>query len=61
MNRSHACADADELIPEEGKDEEYDNIVKEITTLETSLNKDLKKLEREVGCVCWVFRNLSPC
>ncbi|KAI0761142.1 DNA mismatch repair protein Msh6 [Irpex lacteus] len=40
---------ADELIPEEGKDEEYDAIVKEITDLEKSLNNDLKKLEREVG------------
>jgi DNA mismatch repair protein MSH6 len=44
--------DGDELIPEEGKDEEYDSIVEEISSLEKQLNKELKRLEKEVGCDC---------
>jgi len=36
--------DADELIPQEGKDEMYDKVVSEIDGLEQSLELDLKKL-----------------
>ncbi|KAI0087410.1 DNA mismatch repair protein Msh6 [Irpex rosettiformis] len=40
----------DDFVPDEGKDEDYDNIEAEITTLEKQLNKDLRSLEKEVGC-----------
>ncbi|KAI0697052.1 DNA mismatch repair protein Msh6 [Cytidiella melzeri] len=40
----------DELIPEDGKDEQYDNIQEEITALERQLEKDLRRLQKDVGC-----------
>ncbi|KAF9264277.1 DNA mismatch repair protein Msh6 [Marasmius fiardii PR-910] len=42
--------DFGELIPREGKDEEYDEVMEEIRGLETSLNKELKRLEKSLGC-----------
>ena len=41
--------DSDDLIPVEGKDEAYDEIIAEIKQLEQQLEKDLKKLQKEVG------------
>jgi DNA mismatch repair protein MSH6 len=43
--------DADELIPQEGKDETYDEVVSEIHGLEQSLEADLKKFEKSLGYV----------
>jgi hypothetical protein len=43
--------DADELIPEEGKDETYDEIVSEICDLEKSLEAELHKFEKTLGYV----------
>jgi DNA mismatch repair protein MSH6 len=40
----------DELLPREGKDEEYDAIMTEIGELEEWLEKELKKLEKQLGC-----------
>ena len=39
----------DELVPREGHDEEYDNIVSEIRELEESLEKELKTFEKKLG------------
>ena len=44
--------DADELIPADGKDETYDEVVSEIRDLEKSLEADLKKFEKTLGYVC---------
>ncbi|EAU89431.2 DNA mismatch repair protein msh6 [Coprinopsis cinerea okayama7 len=41
--------DRDELKPVEGKDEEYDGIVREIRSLERDLDKSLKAFEKETG------------
>ena len=43
--------EADELLPRDGKDEAYDAIIEEIEGLESKLEKQLKKLEEEVGYV----------
>ena len=43
--------EADELLPQDGKDEAYDAIIEEIQGLESKLEKQLKKLEDEVGYV----------
>lgn len=43
-------ADADELIPQTGKDQTYDDIMAEIENLEEELEKELRKLEKKVGC-----------
>jgi DNA mismatch repair protein MSH6 len=43
--------DGDELIPQEGKDGTYDKVVSEICDLEKSLEADLKKFEKTLGCV----------
>ena len=43
--------DADELIPEDGKDEMYDEVVAEIRDLEQSLEADLQKFEKTLGYV----------
>ncbi|KAF8652371.1 hypothetical protein AX16_004399 [Volvariella volvacea WC 439] len=40
----------DELIPEEGQDEEYDKIMSEVTDLEQDLDASLKKFETKLGC-----------
>ncbi|GBE83778.1 DNA mismatch repair protein [Sparassis crispa] len=40
---------ADELVPEDGKDETYDEIMEEITSLEEELADELKRLESKVG------------
>lgn len=40
----------DELIPVEGKDEPYDEISAEIKELEDGLEKELKKLKKQLGC-----------
>ncbi|KAF8815726.1 DNA mismatch repair protein Msh6 [Phlegmacium glaucopus] len=39
----------DELIPQSGKDETYDEVISEIHALEKSLEADLKKFEKTVG------------
>ncbi|KAG6836841.1 hypothetical protein H0H93_002521 [Arthromyces matolae] len=39
----------DELIPREGKDSAYDEIMTEIESLEEELENDLKKLEKKLG------------
>lgn len=44
--------DADELIPADGKDEMYDEVVSEIRDLEKSLEADLQKFEKTLGYVC---------
>ncbi|KZT71945.1 DNA mismatch repair protein Msh6 [Daedalea quercina L-15889] len=41
---------ADELVPEDGKDEVYDQIMEEVQGLEEELEKELKTLERKAGC-----------
>ena len=56
-----AFADADELVPEDGKDEIYDNVMSEINDLEDELNRELKKIRKETGydlrsCVIRVWR-----
>jgi hypothetical protein len=38
-------------VPQDGKDDEYDEIMTEIESLEKELEADLKKFEREVGYV----------
>ena len=43
--------DADELVPEDGKDEVYDNIMQEINELEEELKAELKKIRKQTGCV----------
>lgn len=47
----------DELLPQEGKDDNYDAIAEEIDELEAKLEKQLKKLEDEVG---YVDENFDP-
>ena len=44
--------DADELIPADGKDEMYDEVVSEIRGLENSLEEDLQKFQKTLGYVC---------
>lgn len=44
--------DGDELIPADGKDEMYDEVVSEIRDLEKSLEADLRKFEKTLGYVC---------
>jgi DNA mismatch repair protein MSH6 len=44
--------DADELIPADGKDKIYDEVVSEIRDLENSLEADLQKFEKTLGYVC---------
>ncbi|THH18729.1 hypothetical protein EW146_g2311 [Bondarzewia mesenterica] len=41
--------DSDELLPAEGKDEAYDEIMEEIQNLEAKLENAMKNLETEVG------------
>jgi DNA mismatch repair protein MSH6 len=41
--------DPDELVPREGKDEEYDEIMSEIRNLEEILEGELKKLVKQLG------------
>ena len=41
--------DADELLPQAGKDETYDEIMAEIDGLEEDLAKELKRLEKKLG------------
>ena len=43
------CVEAEELVPMEGKDTVYDEVIAEIKALEKSLNKQLKKYEDVVG------------
>jgi DNA mismatch repair protein MSH6 len=40
----------DELLPQAGKDDAYDEIMAEIGGLEEDLEKELKKLEKKLGC-----------
>ena len=46
---SCVAADSDELVPEDGKDEIYDNIMSEINDLEEELKAELKKIRKETG------------
>jgi len=41
--------DASELVPQQGMDEEYDEISSEIKQIETELETKLKKLEQKLG------------
>jgi hypothetical protein len=41
--------DADELLPQAGKDDAYDEIMAEINGLEEDLEKELRKLEKKLG------------
>jgi DNA mismatch repair protein MSH6 len=43
-------ADADELIPQAGKDDVYDEIMAEVDGLEEEFEDELKKLEKKLGC-----------
>lgn len=43
---------ADELVPVEGKDEDYDNIMAEIRELEEELDEELKGFEKSLKYVC---------
>jgi DNA mismatch repair protein MSH6 len=36
------------MVPRDGKDEKYDEVVEEIASLEKSLNGDLKKFEKSL-------------
>ncbi|KAJ8077123.1 DNA mismatch repair protein msh6 [Marasmius tenuissimus] len=42
--------DLNELTPREGKDDQYDLVMDEINQLERSLNKELKRIEKSLGC-----------
>ncbi|KAG7445110.1 DNA mismatch repair protein Msh6, partial [Guyanagaster necrorhizus] len=42
--------DANELVPQEGKDGEYDTIMAEIAELEEELDGELKRFEKKLGC-----------
>ncbi|KAK7056522.1 DNA mismatch repair protein msh6 [Paramarasmius palmivorus] len=39
-----------ELTPAEGKDDQYDEVMSEINDLEKSLDKELKRIEKSLGC-----------
>lgn len=41
--------DADELVPEPGKHEEFDEIEQRITKLKEELDQELKKLRKKTG------------
>lgn len=43
--------EVDELVPRDGKDERYDEVIAEIGSLEKSLEADLKKFEKSLGSV----------
>jgi DNA mismatch repair protein MSH6 len=49
LTKCPCAAEADELIPRPGKDENFDEVVDEIDSLEKSLNADLKKFEKALG------------
>ena len=57
MIRNSIPPDADELVPEDGKDEVYDKVMEEIGELEDELEQELKKLEKKVG---YVFDAILP-
>lgn len=42
-------AEVDELVPRDGKDERYDEVVAEMDSLEKSLDADLTKFEKSLG------------
>lgn len=46
---ANVLVDADELVPEDGKDEVYDNVMSEINELEDELKAALKKIRKETG------------
>ncbi|KAL0575514.1 DNA mismatch repair protein msh6 [Marasmius crinis-equi] len=48
--RPSSDKDINELTPREGKDEQYDLVMDEIHELESSLGKELKRLEKSLGC-----------
>jgi DNA mismatch repair protein MSH6 len=39
-----------ELEPQDGKDEEYDELMNEIKDLEGTLERELKTLQKKLGC-----------
>lgn len=49
MTKISYVSEVDELVPRDGKDERYDEVVEEIDSLENSLNADLKKFEKTLG------------
>lgn len=57
-NSNPISPDADELVPEDGKDEVYDKVMEEIAELEDELDQELKKLEKKVG---YVFGTILAC
>lgn len=42
--------DTDELLPVDGKDEIYDEVLQEMSKLEQSLDSQLRKFEKKLGC-----------
>lgn len=58
---SDCLLDADELVPEDGKDKVYDEIMEEIRELEDELDRELKKFEKKVGCVDLWLRGSIQC
>lgn len=55
MDIDEFAVDSDELVPEDGKDEIYDNIMSEINDLEEELKSELKKIRKETGYVVRSF------
>lgn len=51
----------DELVPRDGKDEPFDDVMTEIGELETELDDSLKKFEKTVGRVRSQFSDLNLC
>jgi len=48
---SGACTDIEDLAPQEGKDEAYDDIMAEITGLEKELEEELGGWSKKIGYV----------
>ena len=44
-----------ELEPQEGNDEEYDEIMNEIQDLEATLDRELKAFQKKLGCVSMIL------
>ena len=53
------ASDKDELIPVEGKDEEYDGINQEIQELEEELSDALDKMKKKTRCDLLVWLEVT--
>lgn len=53
--------DADDLVPEPGKHEEYDEVQNEIAELDKQFKAELKKLKFSVQCVLQLSRLPTHC